>query len=111
MSVEDFKTEYLNEQRIYEILTNNTEIKIKNININKNINKDNKHKKEKIFRIKKIRNILGRRKLNQPQLYSRGANHTKFGEDNIVRKIKIYFTNTLNKCLKHKINILFMIAQ
>lgn len=53
MSVEDFKTEYLNEQRIYEILTNNTEIKIKNININKNINKDNKHNKEKIFRIKK----------------------------------------------------------
>jgi len=53
ISDEDFKTEYLNEQRIYEILTNNTEINIKNININKNISKDKKHKKEKIFRIKK----------------------------------------------------------
>ena len=102
MSVEDFKTEYLNEQRIYEILTNNTEINIKNINNNKKISKDNKNKKEKIFRIKKIRNILGRRKLNQPQLYSRGANHTKFGEDNIVRKIKIYFTNSTMKYINKK---------
>ena len=35
ISEEDFKT-----QRIYEILTNNTEINIKSININKNISKD-----------------------------------------------------------------------
>ena len=40
--------------------------------------------------------------MNQPQLYSRGANHTKFGEDNIVRKIKIYFTNSTMKYINKK---------
>jgi len=40
--------------------------------------------------------------LNQPQLYSCGANHTKFREDNIVRKIKIYFTNSIMKYINKK---------
>ena len=40
--------------------------------------------------------------MNQPQLYSCGANHTKFGEDNIVRKIKIYFTNSTMSYINQK---------
>ena len=35
-----------------------------------------------------------RRKNNQSELYSTEANHTKFREDNIIHKIKIYFTNS-----------------
>ena len=91
-----FNTEYLNYNRIYEI-TNNTEIQHREQN-----NNNNNCRKEKIFKIKKIRQILGRRKLNQPQLYSCGANHTKFGEDNIVRKIKIYFTNSTMSYINQK---------
>ena len=90
LSNEEFNTELLNYNRIYEI-TNNTEIIHREQNPNNN---NNNCRKGKIFKIKKIRQILGRRKMNQPQLYSCGANHTKFGEDNIVRKIKIYFTNS-----------------
>ena len=89
---DDFNnTDYLYDKRIYEI-TNNSDKKEKKSNDIK-LNNYNQ-KKQKIFRIKKIRNLLGRRKLNQPELYSCGANHTKFREDNIVRKIKIYFTNS-----------------
>ena len=89
LSCDEFNTELLYDKRIYEI-TNNTEINHREQNPENN----NNCRKEKIFKIKKIRQMLGRRKLNQPQLYSCGANHTKFGEDNIVRKIKIYFTNS-----------------
>jgi hypothetical protein len=89
---DDFNnTDYLYDKRIYEI-TNNSDKKEKKLN-SKRENSYNP-RKQKIFRIKKIRNLLGRRKLNQPELYSCGANHTKFREDNIVRKIKIYFTNS-----------------
>ena len=89
---DDFNnTDYLYDKRIYEI-TNNSDRKEKKLN-DKIVNSYNQ-KKQKIFRIKKIRNLLGRRKLNKPELYSCGANHTKFREDNIVRKVKIYFTNT-----------------
>ena len=35
-----------------------------------------------------------RRKNNQSELYSTEPNHTKFREDNIIHKIKIYFTNS-----------------
>ena len=35
-----------------------------------------------------------RRKDNQSELYSTEPNHTKFREDNIIHKIKIYFTNS-----------------
>ena len=96
LSNDEYNTEYLNYNRIYEI-TNNTEIKHREQN-----NNNNNCRKEKIFKIKKIRQILGRRKLNQPQLYSCGANHTKFGEDNIVRKIKIYFTNSTMSYINQK---------
>lgn len=94
---DEFNTEYLNYNRIYEI-TNNTEINHREQNPENN----NNCRKEKIFKIKKIRQMLGRRKLNQPQLYSCGANHTKFGEDNIVRKIKIYFTNSTMSYINQK---------
>ena len=96
LSNDEYNTEYLNYNRIYEI-TNNTEIQHREQN-----NNNNNCRKEKIFKIKKIRQILGRRKLNQPQLYSCGANHTKFGEDNIVRKIKIYFTNSTMSYINQK---------
>ena len=96
---DEINTDYLFDKRIYEI-TDNTEIKEKKLNFNNIIN--NNHRKHKIFRIKKIRNLLGRRKLNQPELYSSGANHTKFREDNIVRKIKIYFTNSMMSYINKK---------
>ena len=96
LSNDEYNTEYLNYNRIYEI-TNNTEIKQKEQNHN-----NNNCRNGKIFKIKKIRQMLGRRKLNQPQLYSCGANHTKFGEDNIVRKIKIYFTNSTMSYINQK---------
>ena len=101
LSNDEYNTEYLNYNRIYEI-TNNTEIQHREQNNNNNNNNNNNCRKEKIFKIKKIRQILGRRKLNQPQLYSCGANHTKFGEDNIVRKIKIYFTNSTMSYINQK---------
>jgi len=96
LSDDGFNTELLNYKRIYEI-TNNTEIKQKEQNHN-----NNNCRNGKIFKIKKIRQMLGRRKLNQPELYSCGANHTKFGEDNIVRKIKIYFTNSTMSYINQK---------
>ena len=40
--------------------------------------------------------------MNRPELYTSGANHTKFREDNIVRKIKIYFTNSIMSYINKK---------
>jgi len=96
---DEINTDYLFDKRIYEI-TNNTDLKEKKLNFRENIEQN--HKNQKIFRIKKIRNLLGRRKLNQPELYTSGANHTKFREDNIVRKIKIYFTNSIMSYINKK---------
>lgn len=96
---DEINTDYLFDKRIYEI-TNNTDLKEKKLNFRENI--EHNHKNQKIFRIKKIRNLLGRRKLNQPELYTSDANHTKFREDNIVRKIKIYFTNSIMSYINKK---------
>ena len=96
---DEINTDYLFDKRIYEI-TNNTDLKEKKLNFRENIEQN--HKNQKIFRIKKIRNLLGRRKLNRPELYTSGANHTKFREDNIVRKIKIYFTNSIMSYINKK---------
>ena len=96
---DEINTDYLFDKRIYEI-TNNTDLKEKKLNFRENI--EHNHKNQKIFRIKKIRNLLGRRKLNRPELYTSGANHTKFREDNIVRKIKIYFTNSIMSYINKK---------
>ena len=98
-SNDEFNTEYMNDKRIYEI-TSNTEIKPKKPKPKRNNNHN--HRGGTIFKIKKITKILGRRKLNQPQLYSSGADHTKFGEDNIVRKIKIYFINSTMSYINQK---------
>ena len=95
----NYNTEYFYDKRIYEI-TNNSDKKVKKLN-DKKANSHNQINK-KIFRIKKIRKLLGRRKINQPELYSCGANHTKFREDNIVRKIKIYFTNSVMSFINKK---------
>lgn len=95
----NYNTDCLYDKRIYEI-TNNSHKKVKKQNDKKV--KSHNQKSQKIFRIKKIRNLLGRRKINQPELYSCGANHTKFREDNIVRKIKIYFTNSMMSYINKK---------
>lgn len=95
----NYNTDFLYDKRIYEI-TNNSDKKEKKLN-DKKVNCHNQ-KTQKIFRIKKIRNLLGRRKINQPELYSCGANHTKFREDNVVRKIKIYFTNSMMSYINKK---------
>ena len=71
------------------VITNSTYPKIEKIVTS------NRKPKAKIFTCKKISKIMGRRrKNNQSELYSTEPNHTKFREDNIVHKIKIYFTNS-----------------
>ena len=76
--------------KLYEI-TNSTDFKIKYNNSIKNISETN----NKIFFFKKVSRKMGRKKHSQTQLNFVEANHNKFREDNIVRKIKIYFTNSL----------------
>ena len=87
---DEINTETLMTYKLYEI-TNNTDIRVRDNNLFHKLNK----KKEKIFKLKKITKKLGRRKHNDSQLYSIIANHSKFKEDNIVSKIKIYFTNSI----------------
>ena len=87
---EEINEDTLITHRLYEI-TNNTDFKVKCTNSVNNICKANK----KIFNFKKVSRNMGRKKHSQTQLYYVEANHNKFREDNIVRKIKIYFTNSL----------------
>ena len=94
---DDINTETLMTHKIYEI-TNNTDIRIRDNNSFHKLNKKN----EKIFKLKKITKKLGRRKHNDSQLYSINANHSKFKEDNIVSKIKIYFTNSIMRYINKK---------
>ena len=85
---EEINKEFAYDKRLYEI-TSSTYPKIEKIVTS------NRKPKEKIFTCKKISKIMGRRrKNNQSELYSTEANHTKFREDNIIHKIKIYFTNS-----------------
>lgn len=87
-NMEDNNKEFTYDKRLYEI-TNSTYPKIEKIVTS------NRKPKAKIFTCKKISKIMGRRrKNNQSELYSTEPNHTKFREDNIVHKIKIYFTNS-----------------
>ena len=87
-NMEENNKEFTYDKRLYEI-TNSTYPKIEKIVTS------NRKPEAKIFACKKISKIMGRRrKNNQSELYSTEPNHTKFREDNIVHKIKIYFTNS-----------------
>ena len=94
---EDINEDSLITHKLYEI-TNSTDFKIKFNNSIKNNSKTNK----KIFSYKKVSRKMGRKKHSQTQLYCIEANHNKFREDNIVRKIKIYFTNSLMSYINKK---------
>jgi len=60
--------------------------------------------KKDIFYFKRINKNIGRIRHDSPRFYSEQVNHTKFKEDNIINKIKIYFINSimayLNKIYK-----------
>ena len=61
------------------------------------------HKEKKnIFVFKKINKKIGRRKHKHKKIFSIEAHHNKYKEDNIINKIKIYFTNRLMTCINKK---------
>ena len=60
--------------------------------------------KNKIFDTKKINKRIGRRKQDKPELYNYEAVHTKYRQDNIIQKIKIYFINSTMALINKKYN-------
>ena len=61
------------------------------------------HKEKKnIFVFKKINKKIGRRKHKHKKIFSIEAHHNKYKEDNIINKIKIYFTNRLMSYINKK---------
>ena len=60
--------------------------------------------KNKIFDTKKINKRIGRRKQDKPELYKYEAAHTKYRQDNIIQKIKIYFINSTMALINKKYN-------
>jgi len=60
--------------------------------------------KNKIFDTKKINKRIGRRKQDKPELYKYDAVHTKYRQDNIIQKIKIYFINSTMALINKKYN-------
>ena len=58
--------------------------------------------KKKIFVFKKVNKNMGRKKRKRHQLFSIEAHHNKYKEDNIINKIKIYFTNSLMSYINKK---------
>ena len=60
--------------------------------------------KNKIFDTKKIHKRIGRRKQDKPELYKYEAVHTKYRQDNIIQKIKIYFINSTMALINKKYN-------
>ena len=65
-------------------------------------NETENQKKSLIFDIKKVNKNKGRRKQSHPELYKEDAVHTKFREDNIINKIKIYFINSTMSLINKK---------
>ena len=63
-------------------------------------NESENQKKSQIFDIKKVNKNKGRRK--QSELYKEDAVHTKFREDNVINKIKIYFINSTMSLINKK---------
>ena len=97
---DDINTDTVTDHQLYEI-TNTIDITPKVTNCS--IPKVHKVKKD-IFYFKKINKYIGRRKHNNSRFYSVEANHNKFKEDNIVNKIKIYFTNSMMVYINKKYN-------
>ena len=60
--------------------------------------------KNKIFDTKKINKRIGRRKQDKPELYKYEAVHTKYRQDNIIQRIKIYFINSTMALINKKYN-------
>lgn len=65
-------------------------------------NESENQKKSLIFDIKKVNKNKGRRKQSHPELYKDEAVHTKFREDNVINKIKIYFINSTMSLINKK---------
>ena len=65
-------------------------------------NETESQKKSLIFDIKKVNKNKGRRKQSHPELYKEDAVHTKFREDNVINKIKIYFINSTMSLINKK---------
>jgi len=65
-------------------------------------NEAENQKKSLIFDIKKVNKNKGRRKQSHPELYKEDAVHTKFREDNVINKIKIYFINSTMSLINKK---------
>ena len=65
-------------------------------------NETENKKKSLIFDIKKVNKNKGRRKQSHPELYKEDAVHTKFREDNVINKIKIYFINSTMSLINKK---------
>ena len=65
-------------------------------------NETENQKKNLIFDIKKVNKNKGRRKQSHPELYKEDAVHTKFREDNVINKIKIYFINSTMSLINKK---------
>lgn len=65
-------------------------------------NETENQKKSLIFDIKKVNKNKGRRKQSHPELYKEDAVHTKFREDNVINKIKIYFINSTMSLINKK---------
>lgn len=95
---DDINTDIVTEDQLYKI-TNDIDITPKDSN--NSFHEVHKIKKD-IFHFKKINKYIGRRKRDGWQFYSKEANHNKFKEDNIVNKIKIYFTNSIMEFINKK---------
>ena len=71
-------------------------------------NETENQKKSLIFDIKKVNKNKGRRKQSHPELYKEDAVHTKFREDNVINKIKIYFINSTMSLINKKYSEYFL---
>ena len=100
--------EHLNQspnQDIYDNIFQDLYDVTKSTELNESDKSEKSEKSEnqkKIFDIKKVNKNKGRRKQSHPELYKEDAVHTKFREDNIINKIKIYFINSTMSLINKK---------
>ena len=100
--------EHLNQspnQDIYDNIFQDLYDATKSTELNESDKSEKSEKSEnqkKIFDIKKVNKNKGRRKQSHPELYKEDAVHTKFREDNIINKIKIYFINSTMSLINKK---------
>jgi membrane-associated HD superfamily phosphohydrolase len=97
--------EHLNQapsQDIYENIFQQFYDVTKSTEQNESEKSEKSENQKKIFDIKKVNKNKGRRKQSHPELYKEDAVHTKFREDNIINKIKIYFINSTMSLINKK---------